>query len=237
MILNNITKLTCLLFFLALLSACGGEGAVETTYFTVSTSVGVGGEINPTTVTVSEGGYADLSIIPIDGFSIASVSGCGGSRAGNTYTTAAVVADCTVTASFDSVIGDLTISGLVTFDHIPTSTTSGLDYAAQTAKPARGVVVEAIRVSDDLRVGLAATDATGAYSMTVPAATNITIRVKAQMLTTGALHGIFRWWIIPIVRRFMRCRAARLIRAPWLFWIKTSTHPLAGAVHHTLQHG
>ncbi len=81
---------------------------------------------------------------------------------------------------------DLTVSGLITFDHIPTSTTSGLDYAAQTAQPARGVVVEAIRVSDNLRVGLATTDATGLYNITVPASTNITIRVKAQMLATGS---------------------------------------------------
>ncbi len=190
MILNNITKLTCLLCFIVLLSACDGGGddggGGETTSFTVSTFVDAGGQISPATATVNEGGYANFSITPIDGFSLASVTGCGGALAGSTYTTGAVTADCTVTAIFNLVGGALTVSGLITFDHIPTSTTLGLDYAAQTAEPARGVVVEAIRASDNSRVGLATTDASGAYSITLPTATNTIIRVKAQMLTIGS---------------------------------------------------
>ncbi len=189
MIFNSFIKLTCLLCFTALLSACGGGGGDsggETTSFTVSTFVDAGGQISPATATVNEGGYANFSITPIDGYSLESVTGCGGSLAGNTYTTGAVTADCTVMASFNLVGGDLTVSGLITFDHIPASTTSGLDYTAQTAKPARGVMVEAIRVSDAARVSLTTTDASGAYSMTLPAATNIIIRVKAQMLATGS---------------------------------------------------
>lgn len=78
------------------------------------------------------------------------------------------------------------VSGLITFAYVPTSTSAGLNYAAQMAKPARGVLVEAIKVSDSSLVGSVTTDATGAYSITVPGNTNIIIRVKAQMLATGS---------------------------------------------------
>jgi hypothetical protein len=51
---------------------------------------------------VAFGGSAVFTITPADGYHIRSVTGtCGGSLAGNTYTTNLITADCTVVASFD----------------------------------------------------------------------------------------------------------------------------------------
>lgn len=49
---------------------------------------------------VIDGNTASFTVVPDNGYSIDSVSGCGGSLAGNLFTTAPVTADCTVTASF-----------------------------------------------------------------------------------------------------------------------------------------
>jgi hypothetical protein len=82
------------------LSACGGGGTTPSASYTVSTSVGNGGSILPTSATVTQGNTASFTITPSANYSINTVSGCGGSLAGNTYTTGAVTGDCTVTVSF-----------------------------------------------------------------------------------------------------------------------------------------
>ena len=41
-----------------------------------------------------------FTVTPAAGYALGSVSGCGGTLAGNVYTTAPVTADCTVTATF-----------------------------------------------------------------------------------------------------------------------------------------
>jgi hypothetical protein len=68
--------------------------------FTVSTSTGTGGSIEPSNPNVNYGATASLTITPENGYDIDSVSGCAGSLSGNTYTTGSVTGDCTVTASF-----------------------------------------------------------------------------------------------------------------------------------------
>ena len=68
--------------------------------YTVSASAGSGGSINPTSVTVNHGSTTDLTVTPDAGYSIATVEGCDGTLAGNTYTTGSITDDCTVTASF-----------------------------------------------------------------------------------------------------------------------------------------
>ena len=95
------------LISLLLLSACdnGDPWAVNTeaptTSYTVSASVaGTGGSINRTSANVNKGATTSFTITPDPGYSIASVTGCGGTLAGNTYTTAAVTGTCTVTATF-----------------------------------------------------------------------------------------------------------------------------------------
>ncbi|MCK9532719.1 MAG: DUF1566 domain-containing protein [Gammaproteobacteria bacterium] len=95
-------RLLSLIALTLLLTACGGgsggEGDPDT--HTVSTSAGDGGAISPASATVDDGATASFTVTPDTGYSIVNVVGCGGSLSGNTYTTGAVTAACTVTASF-----------------------------------------------------------------------------------------------------------------------------------------
>jgi hypothetical protein len=70
--------------------------------FTVTPSAGTGGSISPSTPqTVNYNVTTSFTVTPSTGYHIASVNGtCGGSLVGNTYTTNAITADCTVAASF-----------------------------------------------------------------------------------------------------------------------------------------
>ena len=73
--------------------------AIQTYTVTPSTG-GAGGAITPNTPqTVNSGSAASFTVTPDSGYTV-SVSGCGGNLSGTTYTTGAVTADCTVTATF-----------------------------------------------------------------------------------------------------------------------------------------
>ncbi|HKE47577.1 MAG TPA: hypothetical protein VKB52_05905, partial [Rhodanobacteraceae bacterium] len=76
----------------------------------VTPVAGPNGTIVPSTPQiVNEGDTIAFTVTPNSGFSIANVTGCGGSLAGNTYTTAPITADCEVDATF-AAIPDVTIS-------------------------------------------------------------------------------------------------------------------------------
>lgn len=79
---------------------CTVEAGFSTVAVTVSASASGGhGTIGPQTQTLDYGSVATLTVSPEFGYN-ALVSGCGGTLSGNTYTTAALTADCAVTASF-----------------------------------------------------------------------------------------------------------------------------------------
>jgi hypothetical protein len=87
-----------------MLTACGGggDGDPAPVRFTVTPSAGANGSIDPATPrTVDQGATTSFTITPDSDYSIAEVSGCGGTLSGNTYTTGAITANCTVTASFE----------------------------------------------------------------------------------------------------------------------------------------
>ena len=88
------------------LTACGGDNGKSPSsddppQFTATATAGAGGSISPTSRTVNSGQTTTFTVTPDTGFSIADVTGCNGSRSGNTYTTGALTANCTVTASFE----------------------------------------------------------------------------------------------------------------------------------------
>ncbi|WP_206211967.1 FG-GAP repeat protein [Wenzhouxiangella sp. XN24] len=87
------------------LAACGGGGGGGgTPSFTVTPSAGANGSIAPATAqTVTQGQVTSFTITPASGFGIAAVTGCGGTLAGNTFTTAAITANCTVSATFEAL--------------------------------------------------------------------------------------------------------------------------------------
>jgi|GEM_PF-1505935 len=76
------------------------SGNVAPASHTVQTSPGAGGSIAPTSAVINHGSTTSFTATPAAGYSIASVTGCGGALVGNTYTTGVINAACTVTASF-----------------------------------------------------------------------------------------------------------------------------------------
>ncbi|ROH93474.1 DUF1566 domain-containing protein [Stagnimonas aquatica] len=69
---------------------------------TVTASAGAGGQISPASQQVRRGGTTVFTVTADSGFRIRAVSGCGGSLAGNSYTTGAIIDACEVSASFEA---------------------------------------------------------------------------------------------------------------------------------------
>lgn len=85
-------------------------------------------------------------------------------------------------------VGNVTISGTVTFDKVPFSAAGngGLDFANTNGNaPVRGATVQAIAAGGQTVLATTTTDATGNYSLTVAGNTDLFIRVRAEMLRTG----------------------------------------------------
>src|SRR6056297_2402692 len=110
----SFDRLTGFCLILFLLSACGGGSSGEgeagtqpprtsTPTYPVNTAVtGSGsGSIGPSSRTISQGGTTTFTIAPATGSRVADVSGCGGSLSGTTYTTGPITGSCTVIASFN----------------------------------------------------------------------------------------------------------------------------------------
>jgi len=74
------------------------------------------------------------------------------------------------------------VSGVVRFARVPffNGYPYGLNYAAQTMQPARGVIVRALDAGQNV-LASTATSSTGAYSLELPFNSTVTLQVVAQM--------------------------------------------------------
>ncbi|MFB2685750.1 ImpA family metalloprotease [Shewanella mangrovisoli] len=72
------------------------------TQYTASTSSVLGGKLIPSSQKVDAGKSASFSVQADNGFVLDSISGCGGALTEQTYITATISADCTITPSFIS---------------------------------------------------------------------------------------------------------------------------------------
>jgi hypothetical protein len=105
-----------------------------TTTYTVTPSVGANGSISPNTPqTVNYGSTILFTVTPDTGYHIDSVSGCGGSLVGNTYTTGAITSNCTVTASFAIMDYTLTVNSAGTGAGTIASSPAGISYSYPAA--------------------------------------------------------------------------------------------------------
>jgi predicted outer membrane repeat protein len=137
--MSSIHRVIGLTSVLLVLSACGGGGSSSgdsgtqplppttpptPTYLVTPVFGGNGlGTIAPASATVTEGQTASFQVTPDEGSSIASVTGCGGTLSGNTYTTGAINADCQFTATFNLNTYTVTASAGVGGALSPTSQT------------------------------------------------------------------------------------------------------------------
>jgi hypothetical protein len=59
-------------------------------------------------------------------------------------------------------------------------------YASTSAKPVRGAMVEAVDATTSAQLAVATSDGNGAYTLAVPANTNVFVRVRAQLTYAGS---------------------------------------------------
>ena len=88
-------------------SCAGSNGGANdscsaTRNYPISTSVTGSGSIDPTSKNVAYNATQTFTVTPATGYTLTSISGCGGSRSGSTYTTGSTTAACTVTAVFSA---------------------------------------------------------------------------------------------------------------------------------------
>ena len=124
-----------------LVTACGGGGSSSpppVTTYNVNTTAGSQGSFSPASATVNAASTTTFTITPNSGYVISSVTGCGGSLSGSTYTTGAVSANCTVTASFSAAF--TWVSGPMTSDASAVYGTQGVGSTSNTPGGRRGPV-------------------------------------------------------------------------------------------------
>jgi serine protease len=101
-------RLTLIVVLCLLTVACGGRRA-----YTVSAEAGEGGSASPVSQRVTQGNTAQVTFTADPGYLLDEVeSDCGGSLAGNVYTTGRVFTDCTVSATF--TLEGASLSGIIT---------------------------------------------------------------------------------------------------------------------------
>ena len=190
----NLPAIFTLIILLGL-SACGGGGGGggsqtnATVTYTVASSAGAGGSIS-STQTVDEGGAASFTVTPDTGFIINSVSGCSGSLTGNTYTTGAITADCSVTATFteralNAVSALFPTNGANWNDYVagsdPTTATDTACDMGTITDCLHGGELRAVEVTDKSScTDLTATDTLGAFNWECDDSTN-----PVRMISTG----------------------------------------------------
>ena len=99
--------------------------------YLVTAMAGQGGSIDPTSASVEQGTTTSFAVSPWRGNSIESVTGCGGTLSGNTYTTGEVTEACTVTASFS--LNSYTVTATAGNDGSITPSTATVNHGATTS--------------------------------------------------------------------------------------------------------
>jgi hypothetical protein len=180
------------------LTACGGGGSdgpnIAPTAPTVTLTA------NPTNVV--SGATATLTWSSTNANSCSASGGWSGSRGtSGTEATAALSANATftlvcngpggsgtasVTVTVGAVVGNVSVTGTITFARVPISDAVGLDFANTRQDPARGITVEVLNLATSAIIASGATDASGRYAFMLPGNTQVQIRARAELLRSAA---------------------------------------------------
>lgn len=90
----------------------------------------------------------------------------------------------TASGSSASTVTAALLTGRITFDSVP-STGGALNYAATVIKPVRGAALDVVDAGGTVKASTV-TDADGRYSVSIPTGTALAVRVRAQLLHSGA---------------------------------------------------
>ncbi|MGL6116702.1 ImpA family metalloprotease [Plesiomonas sp.] len=155
-----ISSLICLSLF-----GCGGDESdsytpppsteppptepIPETYFSISAESTEGGKLSPKQQKVVAGKSGKVTVQPDTDFTLASISGCDGVLNGNTYTTNAVNANCTINATFAKEKPEVkyTVSASVTGKGAVTPTSQQVNEGSRgilKIKPDNGFLLEKI---------------------------------------------------------------------------------------------
>jgi hypothetical protein len=129
----------------AITGACAVNASFAINNYTVTATAGDNGTITPSTRSVSHGSTTTFTVTPNTGYHIESVTGCGGTLSGNTYTTGAITGACAVNASF--AINNYTVTATAGDNGTITPNTQAVDYggtATFTVTPADGYHIESV---------------------------------------------------------------------------------------------
>lgn len=129
----------------AITADCAVIASFSINTYTVTASAGTNGNISPGSATVNYGSATNFTVTPDAGYGIDSVTGCGGSLVGNTYTTGAIIADCVVDATFALPVVSLSNATVIEGN----SGTKTLTLTASLTAHANGDVTVDYATSDD----------------------------------------------------------------------------------------
>jgi PKD repeat protein len=101
----------------------------------------------------------------------------------------------TVTTTSGTPPTTVTVSGRITFERVPFSTTlgRGLNYPATFEAPAREVEVDLVQSSNQAILATTSTDANGNYSFNAPPNSSVIVRAKALTRHTGTATRPASW--------------------------------------------
>jgi len=175
--------------------------------YTVTPSAGANGSITPSTPqTVNHALTTAFTVTPDIGYHINSVSGCGGSLDGNTYTTGPIIADCTVSATFAIDTFTVTPSPGANGSMTPSTpqTVNYNDTMVFTVTPDNGYRIETVTgcsgslIGDIFTTGPVTNDCTvtatfslGGYTVTPSASANGSITPSTPQTVNHALTTAF----------------------------------------------
>ncbi len=86
------------------LESAASNAVTPASTLTVTANAGLYGSFSPATQTVAPGATTSFTVSPNAGYVTVSVSGCGGSLSGSTYTTGVITANCSITAVFTPMV-------------------------------------------------------------------------------------------------------------------------------------
>lgn len=112
------------------------------------------------------------------------VVGCGGS-ASNTSAPSQGIGSIAPAPTPTSSNGSVQLTGKVTYDRVPHTSNSGLDYANTLEQPIRGAVIEAVSESGAI-LASSVLDDSGSYAFTVDSNTELRVQIKSQLLSDDA---------------------------------------------------
>ena len=166
----------------AVTAACTVEASFTQITYDVTPSAGANGSISPATAqTIAQGATTTFTVTPDEGYTAAVAGSCGGALAGNTYTTNAVTAACTVEASFTrtDVAVDLGSGESLTLDFSDSSNCRLIPGSAQSESSSEPPSDIASAIGKQVEFSLDSCAASESLSVTVDFGTALPEGAKA----------------------------------------------------------